>query len=81
MVQDDEVGDGTTSVTVLACELLKVYCNVHACVLALWGGGGGGGTHTSFIFCLGGGGGRENNTVNGAVKIPPASVVSKMNVL
>ena len=23
-VQDDEVGDGTTSVTVLACELLKV---------------------------------------------------------
>ena len=24
MVQDDEVGDGTTSVTVLACELLKV---------------------------------------------------------
>lgn len=26
MVQDDEVGDGTTSVTVLACELLKVVC-------------------------------------------------------
>lgn len=24
LVQDDEVGDGTTSVTVLACELLKV---------------------------------------------------------
>ncbi len=23
-VQDDEVGDGTTSVTVLACELLRV---------------------------------------------------------
>ena len=23
-VQDDEVGDGTTSVTILACELLKV---------------------------------------------------------
>ena len=24
LVQDDEVGDGTTSVAVLACELLKV---------------------------------------------------------
>ena len=24
LVQDNEVGDGTTSVTVLACELLKV---------------------------------------------------------
>lgn len=29
LVQDDEVGDGTTSVTVLACELLKVAaCSV-----------------------------------------------------
>lgn len=27
-VQDDEVGDGTTSVVVLACELLKV-CTVN----------------------------------------------------
>ena len=25
-VQDDEVGDGTTSVVVLACELLRVQC-------------------------------------------------------
>lgn len=27
-VQDDEVGDGTTSVTVLAAELLRVSCNI-----------------------------------------------------
>ena len=30
-VQDDEVGDGTTSVTVLACELLRV----SACIFYL----------------------------------------------
>ena len=28
-VQDDEVGDGTTSVVVLACELLKV-CDIFS---------------------------------------------------
>ena len=27
-VQDNEVGDGTTSVTVLACELLRVLLSV-----------------------------------------------------
>ena len=31
-VQDDEVGDGTTSVVVLACELLKVCVGVNALV-------------------------------------------------
>ena len=28
-VQDDEVGDGTTSVVVFACELLKVWTIDH----------------------------------------------------
>ena len=28
-VQDDEVGDGTTSVVVFACELLKVKPEMH----------------------------------------------------
>ena len=28
-VQDDEVGDGTTSVVVLACELLRVGLNTN----------------------------------------------------
>ena len=32
LVQDDEVGDGTTSVAVLACELLKVCLCVCVCV-------------------------------------------------
>ena len=30
LVQDNEVGDGTTSVTVLACELLKVCSCLHS---------------------------------------------------
>lgn len=34
LVQDDEVGDGTTSVAVLACELLKV--RDWNCVYGLW---------------------------------------------
>ena len=33
-VQDDEVGDGTTSVVVLACELLKV-CNIFYVLLCV----------------------------------------------
>ena len=32
LVQDDEVGDGTTSVTVLACELLKVRIDAMSSV-------------------------------------------------
>ena len=35
-VQDDEVGDGTTSVVVLACELLKVIYSLHHHVIVLF---------------------------------------------
>ena len=35
LVQDDEVGDGTTSVTVLACELLKVRIVIHSSILGI----------------------------------------------
>lgn len=36
-VQDDEVGDGTTSVTVLAAELLRVRAaDISTLVLGLW---------------------------------------------
>jgi len=34
-VQDDEVGDGTTSVVVFACELLKVKSRIHLTVCLL----------------------------------------------
>lgn len=35
-VQDDEVGDGTTSVVVLACELLKVIYSLRHHVIVLF---------------------------------------------
>ena len=35
-VQDDEVGDGTTSVTVLAAELLRVRITSHHRRVPMW---------------------------------------------